>query len=78
MMCKFCEESEIEYQHTHHTKLYIGTFGKRKTLLVEATRCPPFARCSSKDLPIRSAYFINFCPECGRDLRVEDIDDENG
>lgn len=76
MMCEFCEGKETEYQHTYHTKIYIGTFGKRRTLEVEAVRCPPFARCSSKNIPVRSAFYINFCPECGRDLRDGEVTDD--
>lgn len=66
--CPYCNGVKTEYQHTRHTKLFIDTFGKSQVLTVECNACPPFAKCCSKDLPVRSAFIINYCPNCGRDL----------
>ena len=70
--CKYCADGKRnEYQHTHSTKLYISKVFSRYILETEVIkRCPPFSICSERK-PIRSGFFINFCPECGRDLRQE-------
>lgn len=67
--CKYCSGKKTEYQYTTHTKLFIGTFGENRTLLVETNACPPYSQCCMKDIPANSAFIINFCPNCGRDLR---------
>lgn len=67
--CKHCNGTESEYQHTYSTKISINTFGKARTILIECNPCPPYANCGMKGIPARSAFIINFCPECGRDLR---------
>ena len=72
-MCEFCEsEGAILYQQTASTKLMIESFGNRTTLLVE---CEPW-ELRAHHVPVRSRFIINFCPNCGRDLRKkwEDYD----
>lgn len=68
--CEYCRGTEAEYQYTHTTKLSINTFGKARTIITENNPCPPYAKCAMKDIPDRSAFPINFCPHCGRDLRT--------
>lgn len=70
--CPVCSGEKREYQHTKHTKLFIDTFGEKRVLITECVCCPPYSQCSMKDIPARSAFIINFCPECGRDLRRKD------
>lgn len=66
--CEYCSGAFAEYQHTINTKLYINTFGKARTLETECNSCPPYARCSMNGIPVRSAFIINYCPNCGRKL----------
>lgn len=66
--CEYCEGTSKLYQHTTHTNLFLNTFGKARTLVVECYPCPPYADCSHKGTPARSAFLIKFCPECGRRL----------
>lgn len=69
--CEFCNGKESLYQYTNSTKLFINTFGKARTLVTECRSCPPYADCSMKNVPARSAFIINFCPHCGRPLMPE-------
>lgn len=69
--CEYCSGEFVEYQHTVNTKLNINTFGKAQTLVTECTPCPPYAKCCLRGIPARSAFIINFCPNCGKDLRGE-------
>ncbi len=69
--CQYCRKVGTEYQHTYSVKISIDAFGKKRVLIVECDPCPPYAKCSRKGIPTRSAFVINFCPECGRDLRSE-------
>lgn len=66
--CEYCSGEHSEYQHTHTTKLYINTLGKARTLVTECNPCPPYANCCAKDHHARSAFIINYCPNCGRKL----------
>ena len=68
--CEYCNGTEAEYQHTHNTTISLNTFGKARTLLTECKVCPPYANYAMKDIPARSAFIINFCPECGKKLEV--------
>lgn len=70
--CEYCSGQTAEYQHTCNTKLYINTFGKARMIETECNPCPPFARCCMRGIPARSAFIINYCPNCGRKLEVED------
>ena len=71
--CKYCTDGiSNAYQHTRYTELRIGKLGRRWILETRTEGfCPPFAMCTSKGEPRCSGFFINFCPECGRDLREE-------
>ena len=72
--CEFCSGERTKYQSSANTTLYIDTFGTARILLTECHHCPPFETCVVKELPARSAFIINFCPHCGRDLNKESID----
>ena len=69
--CEYCAGESKLYQQTYDTKLYINTFGRARTIENECTPCPPFSKCSMRGIPARSAFIINFCPECGRKLGKE-------
>ena len=69
--CEYCAGEKTLYQHTNNTKLYINTFGQARTIETECTPCPPYAKCSMRDIPARSAFIINYCPHCGRNLTQE-------
>lgn len=64
-MCQYCEGESVKYQENHLSNLYINSFGRAKHLVVEINICPPF----------RAAYPINFCPNCGKDLRYIEVSD---
>ena len=66
--CEYCSGQRKLYQRSRNTRLFISTFGLKRTLETEANNCPPFARCSSRGELIRSAFPIKYCPECGRRL----------
>lgn len=71
--CEYCNGSgRVLYQETHSVKLYLNSFGDARTIEVEANRCPPFADCAMVNVPARSAFIINFCPNCGADMRQEE------
>lgn len=67
-MCSFCNGERTLYQTTIDTKIYINTLGKATALEVVARVCPPYCNCSMRDIPLRSAFIIKYCPECGRKL----------
>lgn len=68
-MCEYCNRNEKIYQHSVYGNLYLGSFGKKRTLEFEPNFCPPYAKCSSRDVCKRIVFQINFCPNCGKDLR---------
>ena len=70
-MCEFCEKREKTlYQVCRYGNMYINWFGKKPLLTVYPTVCPPFAKCSAKEMSgeIGISYAIRFCPECGEKL----------
>ena len=71
MACEYCANGKTLYQHTYTMKLFINRFGKARTIEVECDPCPPYADCGMKNIPARSAFIINYCPNCGADLRGE-------
>ena len=66
--CEYCSGRRTEYYHTTNTKLYINTFGNAQVLETECNPCPPYSNCSLRGIPVRSAFIINYCPNCGRKL----------
>ena len=77
-MCEFCEnltDEPRQYQKDTYGEIYLVRYGRKTLLLVEQDKCPPYAECSAKNVPIRSGYEINYCPECGADLRERREDD---
>lgn len=66
--CEYCSGKRVEYQHTVNTKLYISTLGKAMVLEVECNSCPPYADCCMKGIHNRSAFVINYCPNCGKKM----------
>ena len=73
--CEYCNGKRNEYQHTIDTKLSINTFEKARVLETECNRCPPYANCCMKNIPSRSVFLINFCPNCGRKLTSAPADE---
>ena len=70
--CIYCSGDCVEYQHTTYAKLYMSNFFDEKRLEVEHNLCPPYAECSMKNLPVRSVFKINYCPNCGAKLYVKE------
>jgi hypothetical protein len=68
-MCEYCNGKEVEYQCTNTTKLFISTFGNATVLITESNHCPPYSDCCMKNIPDRSAFIIDYCPNCGRKLK---------
>lgn len=66
--CQYCSGKKTGYQETCTTKLYLAAFGRRMVLITECMQCPPYAKCCKRGKTARSAFPINFCPECGRKL----------
>lgn len=66
--CEYCLGERVLYQTSSNTELYISTFGLARTLETKSSCCPPYVDCCVKDMPIRSSFIINFCPNCGRKL----------
>lgn len=66
--CEYCRPSEALYKAHHGAELHLSTLAGRRTLQArfytmtmtgeESTHA---ARCAE--------FYINFCPNCGRDLR---------
>jgi len=75
LSCKYCKGIEPSYQSSAYHKIHIDSLGSRKVLRVENIGCPKYVDCSQKDMNIGSAFIINFCPNCGRDLRKVDNND---
>ena len=69
--CDFCNGEKTLYQETIYTKMFINTFGNKTVIEIECNRCPPYSRCSMKDIPVRSAFIIDYCPNCGRPFTKE-------
>lgn len=63
--CEYCSGDKVKYQYTPYTTLYIDTLYEDKVLVTECNFCPPYAECCMKDVPVRSVFKINYCPNCG-------------
>lgn len=68
-MCSFCNEKNGGTMSTRYVILKMETYGKYRGLEVTGGGCPQVAECPRKDDPIRSVFFIYYCPICGRNLR---------
>lgn len=68
--CEYCKGlKRVSYQESHSVKLYINSFVDARTIEVEANKCPPSLGCGLSNIPVRAAFIINFCPNCGADMR---------
>lgn len=65
MSCEYCCVEKALYQTSPYNKLFINTFGNKRTLRVENTGCPEFVKCGQKSVPVASEFIINYCPNCG-------------
>lgn len=75
--CEYCAGESKLYQYTTNTKLYINTFGRARTIETACMPCPPAARCGLRGNTARSAFIINYCPNCGRELTKQVAADPN-
>lgn len=68
-MCKYCEsDKNILYQTNVYANLYL--LQKVRSIKIETTQY--LLPLTKHEIKIRNIQFaINFCPECGRDLRKE-------
>lgn len=66
--CEYCSGDNAEYQNTSYVKLSINTVLGDKVLVAECNPCPPYANCCMKGAIARSAFRINYCPNCGARL----------
>ena len=67
--CKFCGSSDdVLYQLTAYIRIYMSRLGKRTTLKVKSIDYKKPLTLNEYDTKT-SQFYINFCPECGRDLR---------
>ena len=72
-MCEFCKPGENLVCMTGEYKIYLKTSEEGvRVLNIDCTPCPPNAKCGLHNVPSRVAVLINFCPYCGRDLRVKE------
>ena len=69
--CEFCDGTLALYAETNTTKLYINTKNGARAIYTSTkpSTCPENALCALKGVENNSAFIINFCPNCGRDLR---------
>lgn len=56
MSCLYCSSDETE-------KLY------QESNYVVTNFCPPYSDCVMRNKFSKSVFIINYCPECGRDLK---------
>ena len=72
--CAYCNGYRTLYQQTNNTRLYIDTFGHARTLVTECDPCPPYAKCALKGVTANSAFIIDYCPNCGAKMDLEQED----
>lgn len=72
-MCDVCANltEEVKYQEGIYASLSLVKFGRKTLLIVDFSKCPKYANCSAKDVPIRQAFEIKYCPNCGARLEEE-------
>ena len=56
-MCEYCDANKKLYQTSRYGDLYLGSFGKNKTLEFKPDLCPPYVKCSSKDVDKTIVFF---------------------
>lgn len=66
--CPYCGGGKTLYQQSCTTKLHLSSFGTKRIMITECMQCPPYADCCKCGRPARSVFFINYCPNCGRNL----------
>lgn len=67
-MCDVCANlinKEVKYQEGLYGSLSLAKFGRKTLLIVDFNKCPKYADCSAKDVPVRQAFEIKYCPNCG-------------
>jgi hypothetical protein len=72
-MCEYCatwKEHETVYQEGTYCDILISNFMDRPTLVVANLHkgCPKYAECSAKEINMKSAFRINYCPNCGEKM----------
>ena len=72
-MCKYCDgNEEAPYMSTRYIDLFMGnSLGDRRALIVRHVGCPKYVNCTQKEMNISSVFEINYCPNCGADLRTK-------
>lgn len=68
--CEYCRPAEALYKAHHGAELHLSTLAGRRTLRAEFYNlaAPPQAGHNTNSARC-AEFFINYCPECGRDLR---------
>ena len=70
--CEYCKGGISVIGKTADETLSIQTSDKgTRALMTECDPCPTYAQCGLHHIKSRAVYLINFCPMCGRDLRIE-------
>lgn len=75
MACEYCKGGRQLYQSTSVANVYLNHLGLQRTLEVECSCCPPYANCCMKDIPVRLAFLIHYCPHCGENVKGEAVDE---
>jgi len=72
-MCDVCANltEEVKYQEGTYGSLSLAKFGRKTLLIVDFSKCPKYAYCSSKDVPVRQGFKIKYCPNCGAKMEEE-------
>ena len=68
-MCDFCKAKEPIKSNWGEYR--IEEFGRGFVLTCKLNNCPPYADCSRKEMNIKMAMQIAFCPMCGEKLRED-------
>ena len=82
--CKYCKaitdpsqkEHRVLYKENMYADIYLGkALNNKPVLFVVRTDTPKYTDTDSvsKNEPITSFFFINYCPNCGAKLRNDDM-----
>lgn len=77
MNCPVCvtDGSAPVYQSTRTMEISVNCSNGASALVVESDKfCPTNSNCGMKNVPVRSAFIIKYCPECGRKLGADNND----